>query len=408
MRERLVIIGNGMAATRLVRELSKAAPGHFAITIIGDEMHAAYNRVLLSSLLAEDVSESDLALESQDWWREQGVETLRGHRVTQVDTAARQVLLDDGRRLPFDRLVFATGSSAVRLPLPGADLPGVLTFRTIADVHAMQAVAGLGTRAVVIGGGLLGLEAAYGLAKAGADVTVVHVMDRLMERQLDPRAADLLRQELETRGMRVCLLANSESIIGQDHVEGLRLSTGEIIPADLLVMAVGIRPSASLAKEAGLAVNRGILIDDMLRTSDAHIYAIGECAEHRGIAYGLVEPAYEQARVLAQHLAGKAATYEGSLLATNLKVSGVSLFSAGDFLGTEGTQALVFQDRGLGIYKKLVLQQTERGTRLVGCVLYGDTLDGLWYQDLIRSQDSIDRMRHDLIFGRTLAEQQAA
>ena len=408
MRERLVIIGNGMAATRLVRELSSVAPGRFAVTIIGIEPHAAYNRVLLSSLLAQDVAEVDLALESEAWWTEHEVTRLRGRQALNIDLEARDVILDDGARVGFDRLVFATGSDAIRLPLPGAELAGVHTFRTIADVRTMQACATESTRAIVIGGGLLGLEAAYGLAKAGAAVTVIHVMDRLMERQLDAKAADLLRLELQSRGIDVRLEAHSSEITGTDHVEGLRLKSGEIIPADLLIMAVGIRPAAALAKASGIEINRGIVVDDQMQTSHEGIHAIGECAEHRGTAYGLVEPAYEQARVLAAHLAGQPAIYEGSLLATNLKVSGVSLFSAGDFLGAEGTQSLVFQDRGLRIYKKLILQTSERGTLLVGCVLYGDTLDGLWYQDLIRRQMPVDRMRHDMIFGRALAEQQAA
>ncbi len=408
MGKRLVIIGNGMAATRLVRDLTAMAPGAYEITIIGNEPRPAYNRVLLSSLLAEDVTEADLSLQNEAWWQARSVTRITGCQATGIDRAARVVTLSDGKTLAYDRLVLATGSHAIRLPLPGADLPGVMTFRTIEDVANMRHVAKAGTPAIVIGGGLLGLEAAYGLAKAGACVTVIHVMDRLMERQLDLTAADLLRRELAARGITVRLEANSQTIFGNSRVEGLRLATGEEIPAEILVMAVGIRPAAELAKATGLETNRGILVDDALTTSDPLISAIGECAEHRGIAYGLVEPAYEQARVLASHLAGQSAQYEGSLLATNLKVSGVSLFSAGDFIGASGTEALVFHDRGLRIYKKLILQPTEQGTVLAGCVLYGDTADGLWYLELIRGQTLIESMRSDLIFGRALAEQKAA
>ena len=408
MGKRLVIIGNGMASARLVRDLTTMAPNAYEITIIGNEPCPAYNRVLLSSLLAQDVSEADLSLQAEDWWQARSVTRITGCQATAIDPAAQTLSLSDGRTLAYDRLVLATGSHAIRLPLPGADLPGVMTFRTIDDVADMQLAAKAGTRAIVIGGGLLGLEAAYGLAKAGASVTVIHVMDRLMERQLDAPAANLLRQELEGRGITVRLEAHSKEIFGHGKVEGLRLASGEEIPADILVMAVGIRPASELARASGLATNRGIVVDDELTTSDPHISAIGECAEHRGIAYGLVEPAYEQARVLANHLAGESALYEGSLLATNLKVSGVSLFSAGDFLGAQGTEAQVFNDRGLHLYKKLILQSSPHGTVLAGCVLYGDTADGLWYLDLIRSQTPIDSMRPDLIFGRALAEQQAA
>ena len=408
MRERLLIIGAGMAASRLIDDVSRTAPGRFAITLIGAEPRRPYNRVLLSSLLAQDVAVDDIDLKPEAWWREQGVELRLGRLVTCIDREQRLVVLDDGVALPYDRLVLATGSRAFRLPLPGADLDGVLTFRDCADVDAMRARVRPGLRAAVIGGGLLGLEAAYGLAKAGAHVTVVHVMDRLMERQLDPAAARLLADELARRGIDVLLDAKTASIAGDDRVEGLVFSDGSRLPAEMVVMAVGIVPNAQLAADCGLATKRGIVVDDGLRTSDERIFALGECAEHRGIAYGLVEPAYEQARILARVLAGETGSYEGSLTATNLKVSGVGVFSAGDFLGGEGTQSLVWRDRGLQLYRKLVLRETEAGTLLTGCVLYGETADGLWYLDLIRSGQPIETLRDDLIFGRALCERKAA
>ncbi len=310
--------------------------------------------------------------------------------------------LRGGSKLSYGKLVLATGSEAVRLPLPGADLPGVVTFRDKADVESILTRARPGARAVVIGGGLLGLEAAYGLMKAGAHVSVVHLMDRLMERQLDSHAADLLKAALEERSIQVVLNAESEAIQGRRKVAGLRLKDGRNIPADLVVMAVGIKPNTRLARGADLAVNRGVVVGDDLQTSDPDVYAIGECAEHRGTCYGLVEPAYEQARVLANTLAGRAASYEGSLLSTNLKVSGVNVFSAGDFLGAAGTEPIVLTDPGRQSYRKLVVSDD----KLTGAVLVGDTADALWYLDLIRTGRPVAGLRDGLVFGRAFAEPQ--
>ena len=407
MRERLVIIGGGMAATRLVEEVIACAPDRFAITVIGAEARSPYNRVLLSSLLAQDVTEDDLDLKPAAWWRAQGVNLRSGVQVLGVDAPASCVTLDDGSVIAWDKLVFATGSNAVRLPLPGANLPGVLTFRDCGDVEQMRAAIKPGARAAVIGGGLLGLEAAYGLAKAGVDVTVVHVMDRLMERQLDPAGASLLKQDLERRGVHVMLEAKSAAILGVEKVEALAFSDGQQIAVDMVVMAVGIAPNIQLAAAAGLATKRGVLVDDAMRSSIANIFALGECAEHRGLVYGLVQPAYEQARVLAHVLADHDAAFEGAVTATNLKVSGIGVFSAGDYLG-EGAQVLVWRDHGLRHYRKLVLHESAQGTVLVGCVLYGETSDGLWYLDLIETGRPIDHLRNDLIFGRALCLREAA
>lgn len=400
MSESLVIVGNGMAAVRLVEELTKRAPGRYAIAVIGEEPALAYNRVLLSSLLAGEVAEKDIELKSRDWWEEKGVTLVYGRRATDIDVGARQVHLEGGARLDFSKLVLATGSEPIRLRLPGAELPGVLTFRDVKDVAAMMSRAGPKKRAVVIGGGLLGLEAAYGLSKAGAQVTVVHLMDQLMERQLDTRSAQMLKSALEDLGVEVLLGAESVAIEGNEKAEGLRLADGCLLDADLIVMAAGIRPRADLARGAELDVNRGMVVDDQMQTNTADIYALGECAEHRGICYGLVEPAYEQARVLACHLADEPAAYEGSLLATNLKVSGVNVFSVGDFVGTPDTETITLTDTDQGIYRKLVVKDG----RLVGAVLLGDTADALWYLDLIRSATPITAMRDDLIFGQAFCE----
>jgi nitrite reductase (NADH) large subunit len=403
MSEPLIVIGNGMSATRFVEELGKRALGRYAVAVVGEEPRLAYNRVLLSALLAEEVAFADIELKPAQWWRDRGVTLRYGMRASAIDPAARIVTLADGTRLPFSKLVLATGSQPIKLTVPGMDLPGVFTFRDIDDVDTIAAVKG--ARVVVIGGGLLGLEAAYGLAKARARVTVLHLMDRLMERQLDQRAAAMLKRAVEAKGMAVRLAAETVRIIGRDRVEGVELADGSVVPADAVVVAVGIRANAELARNAGIRVGRGIMIDDHLETSVSGIYAIGECAEHRGSCYGLVEPGYEQAQVLARRLAGAGASYPGSVLATNLKVSGVNVFSAGDFLGaTDGADEIVLSDPGVGVYKKLVLSED----RLVGGVLFGDTADAPWYLDLMRSGASIGPLRDDLAFGRALATRAAA
>ena len=400
MSEPLVIVGNGMAAVRLVDELTRRALGRYAIAVVGEEPRLAYNRVLLSSVLAREVSQSEIELKAAGWWRDRGVTTLYGNSATAIDPAIREVRLANGATLPFAKLVLATGSRPIRLSVPGMDLPGVMTFRNLGDVAAIAAAVAGGKKAVVIGGGLLGLEAAYGLAKARAQVSVVHLMDRLMERQLDVHAAAMLKQAVEALGIAVHLHAETAAIRGQGRAEAVVLTDGREIAADLVVVAAGIRANVDLARSADLAIDRGIVVDDHLQTNRHGIHAIGECAQHRGICYGLVEPAYEQARVLAAHLAGKQATYGGSVLATNLKVSGVNVFSAGDFLGAPGTEQIVFSDAGLATYKKLVIADG----RLTGAVLFGDTADGLWYLDLIRAGASIEAFRDDIMFGRALAE----
>jgi len=405
MSEPLIVIGNGMAAARLVDELARRALGRYAVAVIGEEPRLAYNRVLLSALLADEVGFDDIELRPARWWRDRGVTLRYGVRATAVDAAARNVTLAGGTRLSFSKLVFATGSQLIKPDIPGMDLPGVLTFRDVDNVNAIAAAKAAGTRVVVIGGGLLGLEAAYGLAKAGARVTLLHLMDRLMERQLDHRAALMLQRAVEARGIAVRLQAQTARIAGNGKVEGVELHDGTTIAADAVVVAVGIRANAALARTAGIEVGRGIVVDDHLETNAAGVHAIGECAEHRGCCYGLVEPAYEQAQLLARRLAGERASYPGSVLATNLKVSGVNVFSAGDFLGaTAEAEEIVLNDPAAGIYKKLVIAHG----RLVGAVLFGDTADGPWYLDLIRMGSPVARLRDGLVFGRALATRTAA
>jgi len=404
MGEPLVIVGNGMAAARFVEELTKRALGRYSIAVIGEEPRLAYNRVLLSSVLAGELPVGDLELKPAQWWTARGVTLLYGQAVRSIDPSIHRVRLASGASLPYTRLVLATGSRPIRLSVSGMDLPGVRTFRDLGDVTAINQAASRRTRAVVIGGGLLGLEAAYGLARAGAQVTLVHLMDRLMERQLDARAAAMLRRAVEAMGITVLLSAETSCIRGRRRVEAVELADGRAIAADMVVVAAGIRPNIELAQMAGLNTNRGIVVDDAMTTSNEAIGAIGECAEHRGVCYGIVEPAYEQATVHADRLAGGRLRYGGSVQSTNLKVSGVNVFSAGDFLGRPGTEQIVLSDPGLGTYKKLVID----GGRLVGAVLFGDTADGLWYLDLIRNGISIEVQRNDLVFGRALAERAAA
>jgi len=397
--EPLVIVGNGMAAARLVDELAKTALGRYAVAVIGEEPRLAYNRVLLSSVLAGETGSHEIELRPADWWRHRGVTVRYGYRVTEIDVGRRELKIEGEESMEYSKLVLATGSTPLRLNLPGADLAGVHTFRDTRDVDLLLTLAAAKKRVVVVGGGLLGLEAAYGLAKAGAPVTLLHLMDRLMERQLDGPAADLLKALVERKGIRILLNASTARIHGDGHVEAVELADGSLIEADAVIFAAGIKPNAALAKEAGIAVNRGIVVNDVMQTSSPDIFALGECAEHRGTCYGLVEPAYEQARVLARHLAGRPAAYQGSVVSTNLKVSGVSVFSAGDFMGGEGSESLVLTDRRRGTYKKLVIADG----RLTGAVLIGDTVDALWYLELIRNRDKVAAIRTAMMFGRALA-----
>lgn len=404
MSEPLVVIGNGMAAARFVEEMAKRSLGRYAIAVIGDEPRLAYNRVLLSSVLAGEATSQEIELKPAAWWRDRGVTVTYGCAAKAIDVANRSVELANGTSVAFSKLVIATGSNALRLNVPGADLSGVHTFRDSRDVDLLLKLADGKKRVVVVGGGLLGLEAAYGLAKAGAKVTLLHLMDRLMDRQLDTSAASLLKRLVEDKGIEILLEASTAQILGLDSVEGVSLADGRTIAADAVIFAAGIRPNAALAKDSGIVVNRGVVVDDQLRSGSEGIYALGECAEHRGTCYGLVEPAYEQAKVLADHLAGGSAHYAGSVVATNLKVSGVGVFSAGDFLGTDRAEIIVFNDPKRGTYKKLVIADG----CLKGAVLVSDTRDALWYLELIRAETPVASMRNDLMFGRDLTLAQAA
>jgi nitrite reductase (NADH) large subunit len=401
-KQRLVVVGNGMAGCRAVEEILKRDAERYQITIFGAEPRVNYNRIMLSPVLAGEKAFDDIVINDEAWYRDNGVTLHAGRAVSAIDVERKAVLAEGGLEVPYDVLILANGSDPVRLPLPGADLQGVVTFRDLDDVEAMVSAAQRpGAKAVVIGGGLLGLEAAYGLAKRGMDATVVHLMEVLMERQLDESAGYLLAEALKAKGVQTVLGAQSEAILGEDgRVTGLRLTDGRILPCDILVMAVGIRPNAALAKAAGLAVNRGVVVDDQMRTSDPAVFAVGECAEHRGVAYGLVAPIWDMCRTLAETLTDQAAAYEGSVLSTRLKVSGVDVFSAGRFGGGEGCEDIVFRDAGRGVYKRLVLE----GGKVAGAVLFGDAADGNWYFDLMRSGRDVSDIRETLVFGQAVTE----
>lgn len=391
-----MVIGNGMASLRFLERLTERAPGLYDVSVVGAEPRAAYNRVLLSSLLGGEVDEAGCAFRGLDWYEAHGIRLITGAPVTEIDRENGLVMVGETHVLPFDKLVLAVGSLPIRLPKPGMELPGVLTFRDLADVAAIRQAAVEHARAIVIGGGLLGLEAAVGLARLGVDTTLLHVMDRLMERQLDHAAAGLVKRAMEARGVKVLLKADTASVEGEGRVERLILSDGTVLPADLVVMSVGVRPNVALAQNAGIETARGILVDDRMQASDARIYALGECAEHRGQVYGLVEPAYEQAEALSRHLVGEAASYLGTALSTSLKVSGLPVFSAGQIEAPEGAETVLMSDPGLGLYRKLVVAED----RLLGAVFVGDIAEQGWCKELIRTGASIAEHRDDLLFGR--------
>lgn len=398
-RVRLVVVGNGMAATRLLEELLTLAPDRFKITVFGAEPHPGYNRILLSPVLAGEQTPEQIVTHPVSWYEERDIRLRVGVAVTRIDRGRCTVHASDGSVEPYDRLVLATGSRPVMLSLAGGDAQGVVGFRDLADVETMLRRAQAGRPAVVIGGGLLGLEAANGLAARGMRVTVVHLAPWLMEKQLDEPAARLLERHLAARGIDFRLGAQTAALETEaGAVCGVRLANGERLAADLVVMAVGIRPDTRLAEAAGLLVERGVRVHDTMQTlTDPRIYAIGECVNHRGRSYGLVAPLFEQAKVCANHLAEWGiARYTGSVTATRLKVTGIDVFSAGRFVPEAGDETLLFEDGGRGVYKKLLV----RDNRLVGACLYGDTVDGAWYFDLLRDGVDISALRPHLLFGR--------
>ena len=396
-KQKLIVVGNGMAGMRTIEELLTLAPDLYDITVIGKEPHGNYNRIMLSPVLAGEKTFDEIVLHSPDWYLQQGIELVSGQVVVDINRKTKQVMTDAGLSFDYDRLLLATGSVPFIIPIANHNHACVLSFRDIRDVNDMLEVTQHKKRVAVIGGGLLGLEAANGLLKRGVDVTVIHDMSCLMNRQLDSEAAHLLQKQLEDNGMKFRMGAMTKEIVALDegHLSHIAFKNGEDLPTDLVIMAVGIRPNVALAKQIGLQVDKAILVNDTMQTFDPSIYAVGECVQHRGALFGLVAPLYEQAKVCATHLAEIGiGRYVQKATATTLKVSGVNLFSAGDFSGANA-ETIVLRDTSSSIYKRLFIKDN----KLVGAVLFGDVQDGNWYFDLIKQQQDISDIRADLVFG---------
>ena len=401
VKPQLVVVGNGMAGMRTVEELLALAPGMYDITVFGLEPRVNYNRIMLSPVLAGEKAFDEIVLHTREWYAEHGITLHAGDPVVAIDRRRRTVRAASGREVAYDRLLLATGSQPFIVPVPGAQLQGVVGFRDLDDVETMLQAARAGGRAVVIGGGLLGLEAANGLLRRGMEVTVVHLTGSLLNQQLDSDASLLLKGALENRGLHILLSSQTEAILGSEKVEGVRFKDGSECAADLVVMAAGVRPNVALARAAGLHVERAVVVDDTLQTYDPRIYAVGECIQHRKNTFGLVAPIWDQARVCAAHLAGLGhRRYVQQATATKLKVTGIDLYSAGDIVGGAGSEDLVLRDRRAGVYKRLVLA----GNRVTGAVLYGDVSDGPWYFELIQRGADITAFRDRLLFGPALCE----
>ena len=401
-KPRLVVIGNGMAPGRVLETLFDVAPDAYDVTIFNAEPRVNYNRIMLSPVLAGEQTYEDIIIHGDEWYEANNVTLFRGAKVTEINRDLKSITTETGQMAPYDKLIIATGSNPFIIPVPGHDLPGVLAYRDLDDVEKMlEAAKSDGKRAVVIGGGLLGLEAAAGLKTQGMDVTVLHLMETLMERQLDTPAGYLLEKELSSRGIKIMTKANTKAILGEEKVEGVLLDNGEELPADIVIMAVGIRPNTQIAADAGLEVGRGIQVSPCMQTSDPDIYSVGECIEFEGNVYGLVAPLYEQAKILGLTLAGEAGhAFSHGETSTKLKVTGVDLFSAGDFAVGDDREEIVFRDVQRGVYKRLVIKDD----KLIGAVLYGETSDGSWFFQKIKGGQPIEpEERETLIFGQSYA-----
>lgn len=402
-KARLVVIGNGMAGVRCIEELIKLTPDKYRITIIGEEPQVNYNRIMLSPILAGEKRLQEIVINDKDWYRQQGIQLITGQPVVAIDRRNKQVVTHNRQHIPYDKLIIATGSRPNILPFPGHDLDNVMGFRTIADVNRMLSVSQAHHNAVVIGGGLLGLEAAYGLQQQGMKVTVVHNSASLLNRQIDTQAAELLQTELQRLGVEFKLAARTQRLLGnqQHQVSHVQLEDNSLIPADLVVFATGVKPNKELAESAGIYCENGIVVSDTMQTYDPSIYAIGECIQHRGTLFGLVAPLFQQAKVCANHLAEWGYHhFQSTPMATKLKVTGIDVYSAGNFLGNDASEVITYFDRDCAVYKKLVIEKD----RLVGVVLYGDIKDGAFFFDLIQQATPIKNLRQVLMFGRSACE----
>ena len=402
---KLVLVGNGLAGMRCLEDLLDMAPDRYEITVIGEEPWGNYNRIMLSPVLSGEKTIDDIMLHPHAWYADKGIRLFAGDLAVRIDRPRKHVYTEKGEVISYDRLILATGSKPFVPPIPGSDLKGVLSFRDIYAVNSMLDYCKTRKNAVVIGGGLLGLEAAYGLKQQGMNVTVLHLMDRIMDRQLDSKASQMLKTAIEQKGITILTAANTECLFGEEgHVTQVKLKDGTVLDADLVVFAVGIRPNMTLAQSAGLRCNRGVLVNDTMQTFDPSIYAVGECIEHRGQTFGLVEPLWGQAFICASHLAEHGSlTFKAPTVPTQLKVSGCDVFSAGDFEPKEDFEDIVLNDEKRQIYKRIIIQKD----RVIGAVLFGDTEDGAWYAELIADQTPITSIRNKLLFGRDFALKKA-
>ena len=402
---KLVLVGNGLAGMRCLEDLLDMAPDRYEITVIGEEPWGNYNRIMLSPVLSGEKTIDDIMLHPHTWYADKGIRLFAGDPAVRIDRPRKHVYTEKGEVISYDRLILATGSKPFVPPISGSDLKGVLSFRDIYDVNSMLDYCKTWKNAVVIGGGLLGLEAAYGLKQQGMNVTVLHLMDRIMDRQLDSKASHMLKTAIEQKGITILTAANTECLFGEEgHVTQVKLKDGTVLDADLVVFAVGIRPNMTLAQSAGLRCNRGVLVNDTMQTFDPSIYAVGECIEHRGQTFGLVEPLWGQAFICASHLAEHGSlTFKAPTVPTQLKVSGCDVFSAGDFEPKEDFEDIVLNDEKRQIYKRIIIQKD----RVIGAVLFGDTEDGAWYAELIADQTPITSIRNKLLFGRDFALKKA-
>ncbi|ENX57808.1 MULTISPECIES: nitrite reductase small subunit NirD [Acinetobacter] len=402
---KLVLIGNGLAGMRCLEDLLDMAPDRYDVTVIGEEPWGNYNRIMLSPVLSGEKTIDEIMLHPHAWYSDKGIQFIADDPAIKIDRTRKVVHTEKGESVGYDRLIIATGSSPFVPPVQGVDLKGVISFRDIYDVNTMIKYCETKKNAVVIGGGLLGLEAAYGLKQRGMNVTVLHLMDRIMERQLDGRASRMLRHSIEQKGINIITEANTEALIGEDgHVSQVRLKDGTVLDADLVIFAVGIRPNIALAQSAGLRCNRGILVNDTMQTFDPSIYAVGECIEHRNQTFGLVEPLWGQAFICATHLAEHGSlTFKSPTVPTQLKVSGVDVFSAGNFEPKEDYEDIILNDDKRQIYKRIIIQKD----KVIGAVLFGDTEDGMWYAELIADQTPVSTFRNKLLFGKDFAMKKA-
>ncbi|RZF54509.1 nitrite reductase small subunit NirD [Acinetobacter halotolerans] len=403
---KLVLIGNGLAGMRCLEDLLDMAPDRYEVTVIGEEPWGNYNRIMLSPVLSGEKTIDDIMLHPHAWYSDKGIKFIADDPAVKIDRTRKTVHTQKGESVDYDRLIIATGSSPFIPPVQGVDLKGVISFRDIYDVNTMIQYAESKKNAVVIGGGLLGLEAAYGLVQRGMNVTVLHLMDRIMERQLDGRASAMLRHSIEQKGINIITEANTEALIADEnsHVKQVRLKDGTVLDADLVIFAVGIRPNIALAQSAGLRCNRGILVNDTMQTFDPSIYAVGECIEHRNQTFGLVEPLWGQAFICATHLAEHGSlTFKSPTVPTQLKVSGVDVFSAGNFEPKEDFEDIILNDEKRQIYKRIIIQKD----KVIGAVLFGDTEDGMWYAELIADQTPVSTFRNKLLFGKDFAMKKA-